>query len=94
MNKALLKPTLSDKESESMGSENMTSLVSSVHCSPWVDYVESVEGESTIGLVIFVNCVATILANSLLLLLICSHKESKDQVRWWFMLSFGDIFFC
>ena len=82
------------KVKASMGSENITSLVSSVHCSPWVDYVESVEGESTIGLVIFVNCVATILANSLLLLLICSHKESKDQVRWWFMLSIGWYLVC
>ena len=49
-------------------------------CSPWVDYVESHEGDSAIGLVMFVNCVATILANVVLFAVIFSNKELRDQV--------------
>ena len=64
-----------------VASENATTVMSAIHCSPWVDYVETHEGETAIGLVMFVNCVATILANTLLLIVIFSHKESKDQVR-------------
>ena len=63
-----------------VASENAT-VMSAVHCSPWVDYVETHEGDTSIGLVMFVNCVATILANTLLLVVIFSHEESKDQVR-------------
>ena len=53
---------------------------SPVNCSPWEDYVERHKGESAIGLVMFVNCVATILANILLFAVIFSKKESRDQV--------------
>ena len=62
-------------------SANTASVMSAVHCSPWVDYVETHEGDTAIGLFMFVNCVATILANILLLIVIFSRKESKDQVR-------------
>ena len=62
-------------------SENTTTVISAVHCSPWVDYVETHKGNTAIGLVMFVNCVATILANTVLLIVIFSRKESKDQVR-------------
>ena len=60
--------------------ENISTPVSAVHCLPWVDFVETQEGQSGIGLVIFVNCIATILTNILLLIVIFSHRESKDQV--------------
>ena len=49
-------------------------------CSPWEDYVETHEGDSAIGLVMFVNCVATILANVVLFAVIFSNKESRYQV--------------
>ena len=52
----------------------------SLYCSPWVDYVESHEGDSTIGLVMFVNCFATILANVVLFAVIFSNKELREQV--------------
>ena len=60
--------------------QNLTTVVSGVRCSPWVDYVETQEGDSAIGLVMFVNCVATILANIVLFAVIFSNKESRDQV--------------
>ena len=49
-------------------------------CSPWVDYVETHEGNSAIGLVMLFNCVATILANVVLFAVILSNKESRYQV--------------
>ena len=49
-------------------------------CSPWEDYVETHEGDSAIGLVMFVNCVATILANVVLFAVILANKESRYQV--------------
>ena len=62
-------------------SYNFTGVwLSAMHCLLWVDYVEAQEGQSGIGLVIFVNCIATILTNILLLIVIVSHRESKDQV--------------
>ena len=54
--------------------------LTAIGCSPWVDYVESHEGDSAIGLVMFVNCVATILANVVLFAVIFSNKELRDQV--------------
>ena len=65
--------------------ESMTTLgnlttMSPVNCSPWVDYVETHEGDSAIGLVMFVNCIATILANVVLFAVIFSKKDSRDQV--------------
>ena len=61
-------------------SENLSTVVLGVGCSPWVDYVETHKGDSAIGLVMFVNCLATILANVVLFAVIFSNKESRDQV--------------
>jgi len=58
-------------------------------CSPWVDYVETHEGNSAIGLVMFVNCVATILANVVLFAVILANKESRYQRCNMFMISIG-----
>ena len=52
-----------------------------VGCSPWEDYIENREGSSSIGLVLFVNCIATILANAVLFAVIFSKKESRNQVH-------------
>ena len=65
--------------------ESMTSLgnlttVSPVNCSPWEDYVEIHNGDSCIGLVMFVHCIATILSNAVLFAVIFSKKDSRDQV--------------
>ena len=75
-----------------MTSENKTSPVSAVHCLPWLDYVETQEGQSGIGLVIFVNCIATILTNIHLLIVIVSHRESKDQVTRSLLLTCSSFF--
>ena len=61
--------------------ESMTSLgnlttVSPVNCSPWEDYVEIHNGDSCIGLVMFVHCIATILSNAVLFAVIFSKKYS------------------
>ena len=54
--------------------------LTAIGCSPWVDYVESHEGDSAIRLVMFANCVATILANVVLFAVVFSNKELRDQV--------------
>jgi len=60
-----------------------------VGCSPWEDYIENREGSSAIGLVLFVNCIATILANAVLFAVIFSKKESRNQRCNMFMISIG-----
>jgi len=68
---------------------NSTTVVSPGNCFPWEDYVETQKGDSAIGLVMFANCVATILANIVLFAVICSKKESRDQRCNMFMISIG-----
>ena len=58
------------------------SFSTATNCSPWVDYVEAHKGESAVGVVMFVNCLLTILANIILFIVIFSNKESREQV--WF----------
>ena len=58
------------------------SFSKAMNYSPWVDYVEAHKGESAVGVVMFVNCLLTILANIILFVVIFSNKESREQV--WF----------
>ena len=63
-----------------------------MNCSPWVDYVEEHKGESAVGVVMFVNCLLTILANIILFIVIFSNKESREQV-WFAWTRNGDMLF-
>jgi len=65
------------------------SFPTAMNCSPWVDYVEAHKGESAVGVVMFVNCLLTILANIILFIVIFSNKESREQRCNMFMVSIG-----
>ena len=68
------------------------SFPTAMNCSPWVDYVEEHKGESAVGVVMFVNCLLTILANIILFIVIFSNKESREQV--WFAWTRNRYIFC
>ena len=68
------------------------SFSTAMNCSPWVDYVEEHKGESAVGVVMFVNCLLTILANIILFIVIFSNKESREQV-WFSWTRYDDMFF-
>ena len=68
------------------------SFSTAMNCSPWVDYVEEHKGESAVGVVMFVNCLLTILANIILFVVIFSNKESREQV--WFVWTRNCDIFC
>ena len=61
--------------------ENITKLEPAPHCFPWEDYVETHQKDFHIEWVMFGICIATIVVNILLFVIIFSNKDFKDQVR-------------
>ena len=64
-----------------VASKNITSLEPAPHCFPWEDYAETHQEDYHFGWVVFGLCIAAIVANLLLFVIIFSNKDFKDQVR-------------